>query len=91
LNTLGIAQYRAGNWQGAAKTLSDAARLSSVSNGAGLIVLAMADWKLGKQADARNTYEKALAGMQSNKSGNADLKPLITEAEKLFSQKASTK
>jgi hypothetical protein len=48
----------------------------------------MADWKLGRESDARKTYEKAIAGMQANKSANAGL---MTEAEKLFSQKAATK
>ncbi|HEV3417931.1 MAG TPA: hypothetical protein VG056_13985, partial [Pirellulales bacterium] len=91
LNTLGIAQYRAGNWQAAAKTLEEAARLPSGGDDAGLIVRAMADWKLGKQSDARKTYEKAIAGIQANKPADADLKRLIIEAEELFSQKAAKK
>jgi Flp pilus assembly protein TadD len=90
LNTLGIAQYRAGNWKAAARTLEEGTNLAAAAggNGAALIVLAMADWKLGRESDARKTYEKAIAGMQANKSANAGL---MTEAEKLFSQKAATK
>jgi len=88
LNTLGIAQYRAGNWKAAAKTLEEGTSLAAGGNGVALIVLAMADWKLGRESDARKTYEKAITGMQANKSANADL---MTEAEKLFSQKAPTK
>jgi tetratricopeptide (TPR) repeat protein len=90
LNTLGIAQYRAGNWKNAAKTLEDATQLPAGGSGSGLIVLAMADWKLGKETDARKSYDQARAWLQANKSDDADVKLLLAEAEKLFAQKATT-
>ena len=85
LNTLGIAQYRAGNWKAAAKTLEEGTSLAAGGNGVALIVLAMADWKLGRESDARKTLRKGHhrnAGQQVRERGPHDRgrKTLLTKA-----------
>jgi len=47
-NTLGVAQYRAGDWSAAIKTLAKSMELSSGGNSTDFFFLAMAHWQLGE-------------------------------------------
>ncbi|MFO0808039.1 MAG: protein kinase [Gemmataceae bacterium] len=58
-NTLGVAQYRAGNWQGARAALEKSMQLSNGGDGHDWFVLAMAHWQLGDRAKARELFDLA--------------------------------
>ena len=63
-HTLGIAQYRAGNWEEAIAALEKSCRLETGTNGMGnawqWLFLAMANWRLGRPLEARTWYDKSL-------------------------------
>jgi len=62
--TLGMAHYRAGNWQAAVDAIEKAGEVAgSVSISQGLF-LAMAHWQLGDRDRARSYYEQASAEMR---------------------------
>jgi len=68
LGTLGVALYRADAFAEAAKALAKAAE-AQTDAGAGTIdrlVLAMAQHRLGRIADAKATYKKAVAALESS-------------------------
>ncbi len=85
LNTLGIANYRNGNWQGAITALSRAEELAPDEdlsfNG---FFLAMAHWQLGEKLPAREWYEKSVQWMEKNKPSDESLRRFRTEAEELM-------
>jgi serine/threonine protein kinase/tetratricopeptide (TPR) repeat protein len=72
-NTLGMARYRAGDWKGAAEALQDALKLfqgaTGFQRGVGrsLFYLAMAQHQLGHRQEARQTYDRALAWLETNR------------------------
>jgi len=63
-HTLGIAQYRAGNWEEAIAALEKSCQLETGTNGMGnawqWLFLAMANWRLGRPQEARTWYDKSL-------------------------------
>jgi tetratricopeptide (TPR) repeat protein len=60
LNTLGVAEYRAGMYDQAIETLTRSLAVSGGQNGAfDLYFLAMAHHWLGQHAEARSCYERA--------------------------------
>jgi serine/threonine protein kinase/tetratricopeptide (TPR) repeat protein len=65
-NTLGVAQYRAGNFQAAVEALEKAEELDPdkqlAING---FFLAMAQWQLANQDQARQWYDRAVAWMET--------------------------
>ena len=65
-NTLGIAQYRAGDWKGAAQALGKSMVLRSGGNGFDWFFLAMAHWQLGQKDDARKWYDRAIQWMEKS-------------------------
>jgi uncharacterized protein HemY len=58
-NTLGMAQYRAGQWQKAVTALEKAMALGKGGNSSDWLFLAMAHWQLGEKEAARRWYDKA--------------------------------
>jgi serine/threonine protein kinase/Flp pilus assembly protein TadD len=60
LNTLGLAQYRAGRWQAAIDTLNKAKQLRRHPDESDWLFLAMAHWKLGDKKSARACYDRAV-------------------------------
>ena len=66
-NTLGVAHYRAGNWNDAIAALEKSMELNQGGSGVGWIFLAMAHWRLGKQDQARKHYDQAVRWMEENK------------------------
>ena len=69
LNTLGVAQYRAGRYQEALATLTRSDQIKSkVPNGSpapsDLAFLAMAQHRLGKKAEARATLARLIQAMK---------------------------
>jgi len=70
-NTLGIAQFRAGDWRAAAEALETARELSGGRNHADLFILAMAYWRMGDKEKARREYEEAVRELEKDRAGKA--------------------
>jgi serine/threonine protein kinase/Tfp pilus assembly protein PilF len=87
-NTLGVAQYRAGDWKQAVASLEKAEELAPgkyvAHNG---FFLAMAHWQLGDKARARAWYDKAVAWTEKNALGDIELRRFRAEAEALLGVK----
>src|SRR5262249_30721661 len=58
-NTLGVAQYRAGQWREAVTALEKAMALRKGGNSSDWLFLATAHWQLGDKEKARSWYDKA--------------------------------
>ena len=63
-NTLGIAQYRAGQWRESITALEKAMALRKGGNSSDWLFLAMAHWQLGQQEAARTWYDKAVKDLK---------------------------
>jgi serine/threonine protein kinase/Tfp pilus assembly protein PilF len=66
-NTLGVAQYRAGDWNAAIKALEKSMALDKGGDGLDWFLLAMAHWRLGHKGEAQKWYDRAAAWMAKNK------------------------
>jgi Flp pilus assembly protein TadD len=84
LNTLGVAQYRVGNWADAIASFTKANELSpdraDFFNG---FFLAMSHWQLGQKDEAREWYDRAVVWMEKNQPKNNDLLRFRAEADEL--------
>ncbi len=83
---LGVAEYRAGNWQDSV----DAFRQADVLIGGDgdrqhRFFLAMAHWQLGNQAQAHEAYEQAIAWLSENNINDGEQIRFRDEAESLLS------
>jgi len=65
--TLGVAQYRTGDWKAAIDALSKSMELRKGGNSFNWFFLAMAHWQLGKKEEARKWYDQAVGWMEKNK------------------------
>ena len=83
-NTLGVAQYRAGDWHAAITALERSMVLQKGGDASDWLFLAMAHWKLGHQEDAHKWYHQALSSMDKNKSPDEELAGFRAEAQALF-------
>ncbi|MBX7073033.1 MAG: protein kinase [Pirellulales bacterium] len=85
MSTLGMAQYRAGQWQQAVDSLDKARVLAPdkhiAFNG---FFLAMAHWQLGHKDEARTWYDRSVEWMEKNQPKNDDLSRFRAEAEQLM-------
>jgi tetratricopeptide (TPR) repeat protein len=85
-NTLGVAQYRAGNYKAAIETLTKSMGLSRSGDAADRFFLAMAEWQLGNKPAARTWFGEALYWMEKQASTNAELIRFRTEAAELLGE-----
>jgi serine/threonine protein kinase/Flp pilus assembly protein TadD len=83
-NTLGVAQYRAGDWQAATASFEKSMAVSAEGYAIDCLFLAMAHWKLEHQEEARPWYDRAAAWMEKNDSQNEELRRFRAEAEELL-------
>jgi serine/threonine protein kinase/Flp pilus assembly protein TadD len=83
-HTLGVAQYRAGDWKAAVATLDKAMALSRVGTDFNSFVLALAHWRLGDKEQARRRYDQAVQWMDKSRSENEELRLLRAEAAELL-------
>jgi tetratricopeptide (TPR) repeat protein len=95
-NTLGVAEYRAGNWKSAVSALGKSVDLYHGDDGCNCFFLAMAHGQLGKaeQADvqardrhrqeARTWYDRAAVWMEKNQPRNGELIRFRAEAAELL-------
>jgi serine/threonine protein kinase/Flp pilus assembly protein TadD len=82
-NTLGVANYRAGQWKAAVEALEKSLQLQR-DNAWDLFFLAMAHWQLGDREAARDDYRKGVAWMEEQKCEDVALVGLRAEAAKLL-------
>jgi tetratricopeptide (TPR) repeat protein/serine/threonine protein kinase len=85
--TLGVAQYRAGEWQAAVASLSRSQTLRKSGDAVDRFFLAMAHHKLGNHDMARQAYERAVQWLEDNKGA---LKKARVVAEQLRSFRVET-
>lgn len=85
LNTLGVAQYRAGQWKAAIQTLHEGMDLrADEGTSRSFFFLAMAHWQVGDKKEARQWYDKSVQWMQQYDPVNKELRRFRVEAAKLL-------
>ena len=85
LNTLGVAQYRAGAYRDAVATLEKSGGRLRAPSPADLAFLAMARFRLGQAQAARDALEKLEAEMKnSNSADDAETQSFLHEARELI-------
>jgi WD40 repeat protein/serine/threonine protein kinase/Tfp pilus assembly protein PilF len=83
-NTLGVAQYRAGDFRIAIASLEKAIALAKEGTSFDWFFLAMAHWQLGEKDRARELHVKAVDWMDKHKSGDEELCRLREESAALL-------
>jgi tetratricopeptide (TPR) repeat protein len=83
-NTLGVAQYRAGDWNAALTALGKSMELREGGESYDWFFLAMAHWQLGQKEQARCWYDKAVAWMDKHQPQNEELRRFYAEAAALL-------
>jgi serine/threonine-protein kinase len=82
--TLGVAQYRNGNWKAAVESLTKSVQLRKGGDGTNYCFLAMAHWQLGEKDKARTWYDQAVAWMDQHKPQDEELRRFRAEAAELL-------
>jgi len=82
-NTLGLAQYRAGDWKGAATALGESMRLEDGGNAHDWIFMSMIRARLNQPAEARTWYARANAWIESKAPRDQELLRFRDEAAAL--------
>jgi eukaryotic-like serine/threonine-protein kinase len=82
--TLGVAQYRAGNWPQSAAALEKAIDVRGGGNGIEWFFAAMAHWQLGHEKHARKWYEEAVEWMDNNNPNDGTLRGFRAEAAEVL-------
>jgi tetratricopeptide (TPR) repeat protein len=93
-NTLGAAQYRAGDWKAAIAALEKSMELRQDGDSFDWFFLAMTHWQLGNKEEARKWCDQAVAWMDKNQPQNEDLLRFRAEAQELLkisNQRPTTK
>jgi uncharacterized protein HemY len=83
-NTLGVALYRAERWKESVATLEKSMELRKGGSSDDWFFLAMAHWKLGENAKARQWYDRAAQWMDKNQPKNEELRRFRAEAADLL-------
>jgi tetratricopeptide (TPR) repeat protein/serine/threonine protein kinase len=79
--TLGVAHYRAGDWQAALAALEKSRELGG-GTGSCSFFLAMAHWQLGNQAEAHRCYDRAVQWLGQHRSAPANDQPQAKELDR---------
>jgi tetratricopeptide (TPR) repeat protein len=82
--TLGVAQYRLGQWEDAVASLEQAKKLHREKWAINWVFLAMAQWKLGQKELARASYHRAVKLSNENEYPPAEASHWRAEAEVLL-------
>jgi eukaryotic-like serine/threonine-protein kinase len=82
-STLGVVQYRLGDWATATATLEKSIELSGEESPDGFFV-AMAHWQTGEREKAREWFDKADTWMSTNQPKNEELHRYRAEAAELL-------
>ncbi|HUE74171.1 MAG TPA: protein kinase [Pirellulaceae bacterium] len=86
-NTLGVAQYRAGDWKAAIAALEKSLELRKGGDSFDWFFLAMAHWQLGEKDKAREWYDKAVQWMDKHQPNDEELRRFRAEAAELLGVK----
>ena len=86
-NSLGIAYYRTADWQAAIEAQEKSIELKPDIGSYSYFFLAMAHWQLADHVQAREWYDRAVAGMEENDPDDEDLKRFRAEADQLMGLK----
>jgi tetratricopeptide (TPR) repeat protein len=86
-NTLGVAQYRAGDWQASVDALEKSMKLRKGGDSFDWFWLAMAQAKLGNKAPAQEWHQRAVAWMEKNQPNDHELRRFRSEAEDVLELK----
>jgi WD40 repeat protein len=81
--TLGVAQYRAGDWKAAVSSL-DKAQALAAGDGAAKLFLAMAHWQSGGREQARQWYDSAVPPQAEARPQDEDYRRFRDEAHVLL-------
>jgi serine/threonine protein kinase len=85
LNTLGVAYYRAGQWQKSKEALEKSMRFwDGNCESFNTFFLAMVHWRQGEREEARKWYGQAVAWMEKNKPQDEELRRFRAEAAELL-------
>jgi serine/threonine protein kinase/Flp pilus assembly protein TadD len=79
-NTLGVAQYRAGNWKEAIECLKKSMDLGGGGDSSDWFFLAMACWQLDEKEQARKYYDSAVQWMEKQRPDDKELRLFRAEA-----------
>jgi Flp pilus assembly protein TadD len=83
-HTLGVAHYRAGDWQSALEALAKSMALRQGGDSVDWLFLAMSHAKLGHKPEARDWYDRATRSMDKNPAPNEELRRFRAEAAELL-------
>ena len=83
LNTLGVAAFRARDWETAARAFHQAATFTG-GGAYDSFFLAMTYWHLGKPQEARAMFDRAVAWTEKNKPQDSELRQFRQEAAALL-------
>jgi Flp pilus assembly protein TadD len=85
-NTLGVAQYRNGDFAAAITSLDKSLELGPGEStfACNALVLSMAHWQRGDQDEARRWYDQAMEWIKEHKPEDDDLPSFRAEAEELM-------
>ncbi len=83
-NTLGVARYRAGDWNAAVVALEKSIELRNGGDSVDFFFLAMAHWQIGDKKTADKWYKQAATWMKKNKPDDEELHRFLAEAAKLL-------
>jgi tetratricopeptide (TPR) repeat protein len=91
-NTLGVAHYRAGDWNAATAALKKSDELLKGNElSVNAFFLAMAHWRLSNKPEARKWYDQAVGWMEKNKPQDEELQRFRAEAEALLGSNKTSK
>jgi Flp pilus assembly protein TadD len=88
-NTLGVAHYRAGDWDACIAALDRATSLNREEEGSDWLFLAMAHWQRGDRKRARVSYEKATKCLAQAPSLDEEMRRFQAEAALLLGKEKS--
>jgi tetratricopeptide (TPR) repeat protein len=83
-NTLGIACYRAGDWNATIDILGKSIELRPSGDASGWLILSMAHWQRDEKDKARNCYQRAVACIEKDRPRNEETIRLRDEAAALL-------
>ena len=78
--TLGVAEYRAGNWKAALQAFDESTARAYGRERGELFFLAMTHWQLGDKSRASRLYEQARRWMEGNRPGDMQARSFRDEA-----------
>ena len=90
-NTLGVAEYRAGNWEGAIAAMEKSIELRDGGDAIDRFVLAMACHGAGHEEEARCWFDKGNTWVARHQPVSADTKRFQQEAEQMFTSRPAAK